>query len=120
MKVSRRRWSALQKREVVLRLLRGESLAALSQETQVATLEIERWRQRFLEAGRAGLRERTSSWEGRELQEARSTILELQRRLRLFEGAQEVMSDRMSQEPHSMDEEQHHLGGQRKEGRQNG
>ena len=117
---SRRRWSALQKREVVLRLLRGESLEVLSRETQISTLEIERWRRRFLEAGRAGLRERASSWEGRELQEARSTILELQRRLERLECRQEALSDRSSPEPHSNKEDQQHLATWRKEGTQNG
>jgi hypothetical protein len=38
------RWSAGQKTEVVLRLLRGEDLGELSRELQVAPPELEEWR----------------------------------------------------------------------------
>jgi len=47
------RWSAKAKTEVVLRLLRGEAVEAVSREIQVPAHEIEAWRQRFLE-GRGG------------------------------------------------------------------
>src|SRR3954463_10134861 len=45
------RWSARRKQEVVLRLLRGESLDALARETGQAAGTISGWREAFLEAG---------------------------------------------------------------------
>ena len=58
-KTSVRRWSAKRKQEVVLRLLRGESLDALSRETGQPAAVLSGWRDEFLEAGMAGLRRRT-------------------------------------------------------------
>jgi transposase-like protein len=54
-----KRWSAQRKQEVVLRLLRGESLDALSRETGQPAAVLSRWREEFLEAGLAGLKRRT-------------------------------------------------------------
>jgi transposase-like protein len=53
------RWSAARKREVVLRLLRGESLDAVSREIGVEVYRLERWRDRALAALDAGLTERS-------------------------------------------------------------
>ena len=53
------RWSATRKREVVLRLLRGESLDAISREIGVEVYRLERWRDRALAAMDAGLKERS-------------------------------------------------------------
>ena len=52
------RWSAQQKTEVVLRLLRGEDLVEVSREVQVSPPELEEWRRVFLETGQQGLRRR--------------------------------------------------------------
>ena len=54
-----RRWSAKRKQEVVLRLLRGERLDALSRETGQPAAVLSRWRDEFLEAGLAALKRRT-------------------------------------------------------------
>ena len=54
-----KRWSAKRKQEVVLRLLRGESLDALSRETGQPASVLSQWREDFLEAGLAGLKRRT-------------------------------------------------------------
>ncbi len=56
---SPKRWSAKRKQEVVLRLLRGESLDALSRETGQTAATLSQWRDDFLEAGLAGLKRRT-------------------------------------------------------------
>jgi len=45
------RWSARRKQEVVLRLLRGESLDGLARETGQAAGVIVGWREEFLQAG---------------------------------------------------------------------
>lgn len=52
------RWSAARKREIVLRLLRGESLDAVSREIGVEPYRLERWRDKALAAIDAGLKER--------------------------------------------------------------
>ncbi len=45
------RWSVQRKTELVLRLLRGEALDAISRESQVAAHELEAWKRVFLEQG---------------------------------------------------------------------
>jgi len=51
------RWSLRRKRDVVLRLLRGEPLDALSRETGVEIYRLEQWRDRALLGMEEGLRE---------------------------------------------------------------
>jgi hypothetical protein len=48
------------KTEAVLRLLRGESAEAVSQELGIPVSRIERWKQRFVEGGTAELARRKS------------------------------------------------------------
>lgn len=60
------RWSVQRKTELVLRLLRGEALDAVSRERQVPAHELERWQRIFLEQGKRGLRTRAEP-EEREL-----------------------------------------------------
>lgn len=52
------RWSASRKRDVVLRLLRGESVEALSREVGVEVYRLEKWRVKALNGIDNGLRER--------------------------------------------------------------
>jgi len=54
-----KRWSAKRKQEVVLRLLRGESLDTLSRETGQPASVLSQWRDEFLEGGIASLKRRT-------------------------------------------------------------
>ena len=53
------RWSVARKREVTLRLLRGESLEALSRELSVEMHRLQRWRDRAMAGIDESLRERT-------------------------------------------------------------
>ena len=78
------RWSAARKTELVLRLLRGEALDAVSRESQVPAHELESWKRVFLEQGTRGLRIRGEP-EERELTLARAKIGELMMRLELAE-----------------------------------
>ena len=55
------RWSAARKREVVLRLLRGESLDSVSREIGVEPYRLEQWRERALSGLDAVLKERQES-----------------------------------------------------------
>src|SRR5438094_1525331 len=55
------RWSAGRKTELVLRLLRGEALDAVSRESQVPARELESWKRVLREQGTRG-RGRPASW----------------------------------------------------------
>ena len=71
------RSSARRKEEVVLRLLRGESLDLLARETGQPAGRIAAWREEFLAAGREGLKARSRPEEDRRLTEAQRKIGEL-------------------------------------------
>jgi len=70
------RWSVQRKSELVLRLLRGEALDAVSRESQVPAHELESWKRIFLEQGIRGLKTR-SDGEKRKLTLTRAEIGEL-------------------------------------------
>src|SRR5712691_12666662 len=72
------RWSARRKEQVVLRLLRGESLDLLARESGQPAGRIAGWREEFLEAGREGLKSRPRPAEQRELADAQRKVGELQ------------------------------------------
>jgi len=78
------RWSVQRKSELVLRLLRGDALDAVSRESQVPAHELESWKRIFLEQGTRGLKTRSDP-EERELTLARAKIGELMMRLELAE-----------------------------------
>jgi len=78
------RWSVQRKTELVLRLLRGEALDAVSRESHVPAHELEGWKRVFLEQGARGLKTRSDP-EERELTLARAKIGELMMRLELAE-----------------------------------
>jgi hypothetical protein len=52
------RWSARRKAEIVLRLLKGESVDAVSRETQQTAAKLTEWRDAFLAGAEAGLKGR--------------------------------------------------------------
>ncbi len=72
-----KRWSAGRKKEVVLRLLRGEPVDAISREVSVPIYKLERWRERALAGIDAGLKERENDPVERPLDEANRRIGEL-------------------------------------------
>jgi len=57
------RWSARKKTDLVLRLLRGESLDALCRETGLPASRIAEWRDAFLAAGETSLKSRRGTSE---------------------------------------------------------
>jgi len=71
------RWSAGRKREVVLRLLRGESLDALSRELGVEIYRLEEWRERAVEGMELSLKNRQDDPLASELNAAKRHIGEL-------------------------------------------
>jgi transposase len=72
-----KRWSAGRKKEVVLRLLRGEPVDAISREVSVPIYKLERWRDRALAGIDTGLKERENDPLERQLDEANRRIGEL-------------------------------------------
>lgn len=72
-----KRWSAGRKRQVVLRLLRGESVDALSRELAVPIDRLEQWRDRALTGMEMGLKEREGDLLEKQLDEANRRIGEL-------------------------------------------
>jgi len=53
------RWTASKKAEVVLRLLRGESMDTVSRECAVTVEQLSQWREDFIAGGIAGLKGKT-------------------------------------------------------------
>jgi transposase len=78
------RWSAGRKREVVLRVLRGESLDALSRELGVEIYRLEEWRDKALSVLDAGLKDRQDDPLSRELDVAKRHIGELSMEIELL------------------------------------
>ena len=71
------RWTVTRKREVILRLLRGEPLDAVAREVGVEIYRLEEWKNKALSGMDASLRERDGDPLEKELQSARSKIGEL-------------------------------------------
>ena len=71
------RWSVRRKREVVLRLLRGEPLDALSREVGVEIYRLEQWREKAILGIDEALRDRTGDPVQTELDAAKRHIGEL-------------------------------------------
>lgn len=72
-----KRWSAGRKKQVVLRLLRGESVDALSRELAVPIFRLEEWRDRALAGIDVGLKERENDPVEQQLNDANRRIGEL-------------------------------------------
>ncbi|MBE7558157.1 IS3 family transposase [bacterium] len=71
------RWSSRRKREVVLRLLRGEPLEAVGREVGVETCRLEKWRERAPEGIDLALKDRTGDPLQTELDAAKRHIGEV-------------------------------------------
>ena len=71
------RWSAARKREVVLRLMRGEAAELLSRELGLPVFRLEQWRQRAEAALEGALKEREADQADGQLAAAMQRIGEL-------------------------------------------
>jgi hypothetical protein len=78
------RWSATRKREVVLRLLRGEAAEDLSRELGVPLYKLEHWRQKAEAALDGALKERETDAATGELATAMQRIGELSMQVELL------------------------------------
>ena len=72
-----KRWTASRKIEVVLRLLKGESLDALSRELGLEVYLLEEWRNKALQGMESGLKTRAEDPLEEELDKAKKRLGEL-------------------------------------------
>ena len=78
------RWSASRKRDVVLRLLRGESLDAVSREVGLEVYRLEAWKARALAGIELGLKAQAGEPLAAELDAAKRHIGELSMEIELL------------------------------------
>jgi hypothetical protein len=83
------RWSVARKREVVLRLLRGESVELLSRELGVPIFKLEQWRQKADAALDGALKERETEAASTDLAAAMQRIGELSMEVELLRAKME-------------------------------
>jgi transposase len=81
---SKQRWSAGRKRDVVLRLMRGEAIDAVSREVGVEIYKLEEWRKKALEGIEAVLKSREGDPLDEELRAAKQHIGELSMEVELL------------------------------------
>jgi hypothetical protein len=85
-----KRWSANRKKEVVLRLLRGEPVDAVSRDVSVPIYRLEEWRERALAGMDAGLKERENDPLEAKLGDATRRIGELVMEVELLRKERQV------------------------------
>src|ERR687893_806166 len=83
------RWSAARKREVVLRLMRGEAAELLSRELWLPVFKLEQWRQKAEVALEGALKERESDPAEGQLAAAMQRIGELSMEIELLRAKME-------------------------------
>jgi hypothetical protein len=80
------RWSSGRKAEIVLRILKGESLDAPSRELKVTAARLAQWRDAFLAAGQGGLKSREQDERDAEIARLRAKVGELTMDAELYEA----------------------------------
>jgi uncharacterized protein HemY len=83
------RWSAARKREVVLRLMRGEAAELLSRELGLPVFKLEQWRQKAETALEGALKEREADPADSQLAAALQRIGELSMEVELLRAKME-------------------------------
>ena len=89
------RWSAGRKRDVVLRLLRGESLDSLSREMGVEIYRLEEWRERAMAGLELGLKNHQDEPLAEELDAAKRHIGELSMEVELLRNRARAAEKRL-------------------------
>ncbi len=89
------RWSGGRKRDVVLRLLRGESLDALSREVGVEIYRLEEWRERALAGLELGLKNHQGEPLAEALDAAKRHIGELSMEIELLRNRARAAEKRL-------------------------
>ena len=94
-RADRGRWSSRRKLEVVLRVLKGEELDALSRALGVSSARIAQWRDEFLESGQSGLVSRQADHRDSEIRRLTTKVGEQTMATELLEENIEVLEDRL-------------------------
>ncbi len=81
---SKQRWSAGRKRDVVLRLMQGEAIDAVSREVSVEIYRLEEWKKKALEGMETALKSREGDPLDEELKAAKQHIGELSMEVELL------------------------------------
>ena len=89
------RWSGGRKRDVVLRLLRGESVDALSREVGVEIYQLEEWRERALAGLELGLKNHQGEPLAEALDAAKRHIGELSMEIELLRNRARAAEKRL-------------------------
>ncbi|TCK31814.1 transposase [Paraburkholderia sp. BL8N3] len=89
-----KRWSTGRKRSVVLRLLRGEPVDAVSREVGVTIVELEQWRELALAGMEAGLKARTTDPLQARLNDAVRRVGELSMEVEILRKERELQARR--------------------------
>ena len=105
------RWSASRKRDVVLRLLRGESLEALSREAGVEIYRLEAWRERAMAGLELGLKDRHGEPVAEVLDAAKRHIGELSMEIELLRERARAAEQRLLWRCGGRDDERDDLRG---------
>ncbi|MDF0674874.1 MAG: hypothetical protein P0120_11140 [Nitrospira sp.] len=85
--VERGRFSSRKKRDVVLRVLRGEDLDLVSRDAGITAAKLSEWREQFVASGQAGLRSRAADGRDDELARLKALVGDLTMRLELSREA---------------------------------
>ena len=89
----RGRWSSQRKMDVVLRLLRGEDLDALSRELKLKPARIAEWREKFFLGGQAALKTREADARDEEIQRLKAKVGDLMMSNELLEEKIDRLED---------------------------
>ena len=86
-KMERGRFSSRKKRDVVLRVLRGDDLDLVSREAGITAATVAVWRDQFVTSGQAGLKSRAADGRDDELARLKALVGDLTMRLELSREA---------------------------------
>ena len=86
-KAERGRLSSWKKKDVVLRVLRGDDLDLVSREAGITAATVSEWRDQFVASGQAGLKSRAADGRDDELARLKALVGDLTMRLELSREA---------------------------------
>ena len=93
------RWSSRRKTEVVLRLLRGETLDALSRELGVSSARLAEWRDEAIAAMQAGLQSREPDHRDGFIHDLKAKVGDQAIQIELLERKIEILEDGLRPPP---------------------
>jgi hypothetical protein len=93
------RWSSRRKTEVVLRLLRGETLDALSRELGVSSARLAEWRDEAIAAMQAGLESREPDHRDGFIHDLKAKVGDQAMQIELLERKIEILEDGLRPPP---------------------